>query len=102
MSDNMQELQRDSTRAREAQALLDNTLLNEVFDYLRKSYVEAWQAARDNEKREENWHNVHAIDRIKEHLATVVANGRMAQEQIEQLVKVEQRRKLRDEMRARG
>lgn len=101
MSDNMQDLRSDQTRGREAQALLENQVLNDAFDYLRKTFIEAWQASRDPVTREAQWHNVHAIDRIKEYLTTVVNNGRMADTQIEELVKVEQRRRAREE-RMRG
>lgn len=80
-------LYRDSAAGNKARALLEDELLIDTFKYLKQSYTDAWIAARTPDAREANWHSIHALDRVQDHLNTVFTNGKLADHQIEQMVK---------------
>lgn len=80
-------LQRDVSRGYQAKALLENEFLKETFQYLKQSYVDAWMESRTPEMRESNWYSIHALQRFNDHLVTVLRDGKLAQAQIEQMIK---------------
>jgi hypothetical protein len=80
-------LRLDAARAARARALLDNELLIEAFTKLETDYVAAWKLtpARDNDGRERLWQAVQIVGKIKDHLATVIENGKLAEAELKQL-----------------
>jgi len=80
-------LQRDTTRAVHAKALLENELLNEAFATLEESYIAAWRATRHDDQagREKLFLAVNVIGKVKEHINTVIANGKLAQAELNKL-----------------
>jgi hypothetical protein len=73
--------ERAIARGARAEALLGNELLAEAFATLDAEYVKAWRTApvRDTEMREKLWVAVNIVGKVKDHLARVIADGRLAQ-----------------------
>ena len=81
-------LQTSVARAARAEALLGNELLQEAFVRLEADYTAAWKTwpAADVAGRERLWQAVNVLGKVKDHLARVVADGRLAQRQLSDLV----------------
>jgi hypothetical protein len=79
-------------RAARAQALIEDELLGEAFAALEARYVAEWRATqfRDTDARERLWQAVNVLRKVKDHLGRILADGRLAQREIEALA---QRRK---------
>src|SRR5258705_2298130 len=95
MMEDEDKLQRDVTRAAEAKQLLENELLFETIEYLKQSYIQKLLLCSTVELRETAFALVKAVDHIKDHLITVLNNGRLADRQIEELVQAEKRNQRR-------
>lgn len=85
-------LQAAVARGARAQALIENELLREAFEKLEADYVAAWKtwAAADRDGRERLWHAVNVLGRVRDHLARVVADGKLSQRELSDLVHKEQ------------
>jgi hypothetical protein len=85
-------LNADLARRARAEALLENELLREAFLRLEERYVEEWRVCqfRDTDARERLWQAVNILGKVKDHLAKIVRDGKLAQREIDQLT---QRRK---------
>ena len=90
MSDD--KLQDAVNRGARADALLKDEMLQEAFAKLEAEYITAWRQspARDTDGRERLWQAVQVIGRIKDHLGTVLANGKLAQHEVNRLAEIEQ------------
>ena len=86
---NEHKLQRDVARAAQAKALLENELVAEAFARLDADYLAAWRGSgpRDGEARERLWLAIQVLGKVREHLGLVVVNGRLAQAELNQLVR---------------
>ena len=82
-------------RAVRAQALVDDPLLKEGFDTLEAAYIAAWRATRpeDQNAREKLYLAVNVIGKLREHLQSVIANGRIADAELHALTQEQERRK---------
>jgi hypothetical protein len=82
-------LQRDIVRGANARALLEDELLVESFEKLEAEYIAAWRItpARDTDARERLWQAVNIVGKLREHIAKVLADGKLAQRQLDELVK---------------
>jgi hypothetical protein len=91
MSDEIK-LNADLARQARAQALMENDLLQEAFVRLEERYLEEWRVSpfRDTDARERLWQAVNILRKVKDHLGRIVADGKLAQREIDQLA---QRRK---------
>jgi hypothetical protein len=80
-------LQTSISRGARAEALIKNELLQEAFKKLEDDYVAAWKTwpAADAAGRERLWQAVNVLDKVKDHLARVVADGKVAQRQLNEL-----------------
>ena len=80
-------LLRDRERGARAEALLRDDLLTETFEILEKRYIEEWAMTqfRDQEARERLWTAVNVNRKYRDHLRTVVASGKLAQKQLNDL-----------------
>jgi hypothetical protein len=85
-------LNADLARQARAQALLENEILQEAFARLEERYLEEWRVSqfRDTDARERLWQAVNILRKVKDHLAKIIADGKLAQREIDQLT---QRRK---------
>jgi hypothetical protein len=81
-------LQTSISRGARAEALIKNELLQEAFKKLEDDYVAAWKTwpAADAAGRERLWQAVNVLGKVKDHLARVVADGKLAQRQLGELV----------------
>jgi hypothetical protein len=77
----------DKERGAQAEALLRNELLQEAFATLEKRYTDEWRVtqARDSDARERLWQAVNIVGKVRDHLTTLVAGGRLAQRQLDEL-----------------
>ena len=85
----MDEIKLGQTQHRGVRAaeLLENTLLQEAFQYLETEYLKAWRftKVRETEPRERLWQAIQILGIIQEHLKHHVINGRIAAEDLRRL-----------------
>lgn len=88
-------LDRSAAQALRAQELLDNELLTDAFRILEESYTAAWRSTtiEDAPGREKLFLAINVVGKVRDHLAAVVANGRLAQAELKELAQLAQRRK---------
>ncbi len=70
-----------------AAELLENTLLQESFQYLESEYLKAWRNTKvlETVSRERLWQAIQILGIIQEHLKSHVTNGRIAAEDLRRL-----------------
>ncbi len=70
-----------------AAELLENSLLQETFQYLEVEYLKAWRSTkvRETDSRERLWQAIQILGIIQEHLKHHVTNGRIAAEDLRRL-----------------
>lgn len=88
-------LERAAGRAVRAEALLDDELLKEAFGELEKSYIAAWRATTvdDAAGREKLFLAINIVAKVRDHLAGVIANGKLARAELKELAEAAERRK---------
>jgi hypothetical protein len=76
------------TRGVRAKELLSNELLQETFTRLEADYIQAWRQmpARDVDGRERLWQAVNIVGKVKDHLTTILNNGKLAQRELDDLI----------------
>ena len=81
-------LQAALTRAARAKALMGDELLGEAFACLDADYIAAWKGwpAADADGRERLWLAVNVLGKVRDHLNAVIADGKLAQRQLEDLI----------------
>ena len=77
-------------RGSQAAALLTSELLKESLATLERDYTEAWKTtpARDTDARERLWQAVNVVGKVRDHLVIVLNDGKLAQRQVDEMVKV--------------
>lgn len=87
MADDEFSLRRAADRAAKAKALLDSELLTEAFATLRTEYIRAWEATapRDQDARERLWTATTVLTKVRGHLNSVIADGKVATVQLADL-----------------
>lgn len=90
------QLREDVERAVRAKVLLEDPLLIEAFDTLRKTYIEAWETtkARETDERERLWQALQIVGLAETHLRSVLSSGEVAQKEIDNLERMGERRKV--------
>jgi hypothetical protein len=80
-------------RQARAQSLLEDELLQDAFARLEHRYIEEWRVCqfRDTDARERLWQAVNILGKVKDHLAKIVADGKLAQCEIDQLAQKRKR-----------
>jgi hypothetical protein len=80
-------LERKQQRAAHAKRLLEDDLLKEAFESVRKEYLSAWRATnpQDGELREQLWRAFSVTDKVQSHLARVMDDGKIAARDIADL-----------------
>jgi len=88
-------LDQATAKAVRAQRLLDNELLSEAFTGLEENYTAAWRATTidDVGAREKLFLAINIVGKVRDHLATIVANGKLAQVELKDLAQVAERKK---------
>jgi hypothetical protein len=92
---NENRLDQAAAEAVRAQELLDNELLTEAFRKLEDTYTAAWRATKidDVDAREKLFLAINVVGKVRDHLAAVIANGKLAQAELRDLAQVAERRK---------
>lgn len=74
-------LEEEVTRGREAELLLQNPLFAEAFDVLEREIEEKWKESpsRDVDGREKLYLMLKMTQRVRAHLKSLVASGKLAQ-----------------------
>jgi hypothetical protein len=92
---NDDELHNAASRGSHAQSLLNDELLEECFKKLEEAYIATWRTTsfEDVQGREKLFVAINVIGKVKEHLGGVAANGELAKAEIEELVRVAERKK---------
>jgi hypothetical protein len=94
MSDE-QKLQEAASTAVRAQALIENELLAEAFKELEDNYTGAWRASTidDVNGREKLFLAINIVGKVRDHLTTILTNGKLAQAELKELAQTAERRK---------
>lgn len=81
-----EKLRTQQERAAHAERLLNDPLLREVFDKLDDEFMRTWRATsvNDTEARERIYSLCTALDAIKQHIAGVIVDGKIAKMNLEQ------------------
>lgn len=87
-------LRKSAENGARAQRLLEDDLLKAAFEALEADYITAWRgtSARDTDARERLWQAVNVVGKVREHLTNVVANGKLAQRELDTLANGGKRR----------
>jgi len=80
-------LQSAIARGAQAETLLRNELLAEVFKVLEADYIKAWSATdpSQSEARENFWRAVQILGDVRRHLLKLANNGKIAQRELADL-----------------
>jgi len=83
---NEAKLRTQQERAAHAERLLNDPLLKEAFDKLDEEFVRTWRqtSVNDTEARERIYSLCTALEAIKQHLAGVIVDGKIAKMNLEQ------------------
>jgi hypothetical protein len=84
-----------SSKAVRAQSLLDNELVAEAFKGLEDNYAAAWRATTidDVGTREKLFLAINIVGKVRDHLTSIVTNGKLAQVELKELAQTAERRK---------
>jgi DNA integrity scanning protein DisA with diadenylate cyclase activity len=88
-------LEQAVSHAARAQELLDNDLLSEAFATLEQGYISAWRATtiEDVAAREKLFLAINIVGKVRDHLTSAVADGKLAQVQLKELAQAAERRR---------
>jgi hypothetical protein len=80
-------LQRDAARGLRAKALLEDELVVEAFTKLEAEYLAAWKSSDPDDAagRERVWIAVNLLGKVRDHLGRFVADGKLAERQLQDL-----------------
>ncbi len=95
MSADEHKLTQANARGLHAQDLLDNELLAEAFTGLENSYTAAWRATKidDVAAREKLFLAINIVGKVRDHLAAIVTDGKLAQVELKELAQVAERKR---------
>jgi hypothetical protein len=81
------DLVRDRALGREASDLLNSKMFSDVMDSYEKALVEQWKLspARDTEGREKLWLAVQALHGVRNALAAMIEDGKIAEIELKKL-----------------
>jgi hypothetical protein len=88
-------LAKAASRAARAQDLLSNELLAEAFQGLEATYTAAWRATTVHEvsAREKLFLAVNLVGKVRDHLHTIVTDGKLAAAELREIVAVAERKR---------
>ena len=80
----MDKIQKEIARGKQAQALLENEILKEAFDYLEKEYHTTWEnsSIEQQKPRETVFMMLKTLKTVKQHIENVIATGKIANDQL--------------------
>jgi hypothetical protein len=89
-------LRHDAARASKAKTLAEDELLVEGFGALEAAYNEAWRTSHvsDTAGREKLFIAINVVGKVRQHLEAIMANGKLAKAELENLTKEAERKSL--------
>lgn len=84
-----------------AKALLEDEMLVSAFQNLEDSYTAAWRSTTidDVSGREKLFLAINIVGKVRDHLQSVVGNGKLAQAELNELARTAERKKSWPEIR---
>lgn len=88
-------LTKATEHAAQAQRLLDDKMLAEAFKGLEETYTAAWRATTidDVSGREKLFLAINIVGKVRDHLTSIVNNGKLAQAELKELAQTAERKK---------
>lgn len=88
-------LHKDAARGARAKALVENELLHEAFETLERDYSAALFSTtpQDQIAREKLYLAVNVVRKVRDHINYVVANGKLAEKQLQEIATEAERKK---------
>ena len=88
-------LERTVGRGCRAERLLADELMIEAFETLEQNYISTWRATTidDVAAREKLFLAINIVGKVRDHLGAAVANGKLAQAELNELARTAERRK---------
>ena len=88
-------LRQDAEKAVRARQLIDNDLLQSAFTGLEEAYTAAWRTTAIDEiaAREKLFLAINIVGKVRQHLAVIVTNGKLAAKELQQLTDTAERKK---------
>lgn len=85
-----------TARGRRALELLDDELIKTAFEELERSYIAAWRSTgiENVAGREKLFIAINVVGKVRDHLISVAANGKLAATEIRAMADEQERRKL--------
>lgn len=98
---NETELHAAAARGARAQALLRSELLTEAFTTLEQAYIAKWRTTTvdDVGAREKLFLAVNIVGKVRDHLTSVVEDGKLAEAELRQITEAAERQKAWHEVR---
>ena len=83
------------SRAAQARDLLSHELLSEAFKTLEASYSDAWRTSSVDQvdAREKLFLAINIVGKVRDHLLSVLNNGKLAKRELDELIATAERRK---------
>ena len=80
-------LNKDVTEGKRAELLLKDETLAKIFADLKQSYIDKWLSTdiHAEKDREKLWLAAQVIGKVRDHLAIMIANGKLAQRDLDEL-----------------
>ena len=75
-------------RAARYAALMEDGELGEAFDRVERDFAEAWKTTFNAEERDNLWRAVQVVKKVREHFATAISDGRVANHRISEIKRV--------------
>lgn len=91
-----EDLHAEAAKGARAERLLSDELITEAFEAIERDYLDAWKktGARDTEARERLWQAYQIAGKVRTHLLSVAANGKLAQKELDEIERLGERRKI--------
>jgi uncharacterized protein (DUF488 family) len=88
-------LHTDAARGVRAKSLIENELLQEAFDVLERDYSAALFGTKpqDQISREKLYLAVNVVRKVRDHIARVISDGKLAEKQLQELATEAERKK---------
>lgn len=86
---------RDSGRGVRARQLLDDELLVDAFKILEEAYMTGWRRTtiEDVAGREKLFLAVNIVSKVRDHLGSVITNGKLAAAELKEIAETAERKK---------
>lgn len=82
-------LAKDTARAVQAESIINNELIVEAFANLEAEYINLWRSTRAEDQigREKLFLAVNIIGKFRQHLQTIITDGKLAEAQLASIAK---------------